>query len=388
MADPKWADDRFLDDLRRQTDPLADQAVASFLETRSLREVNYIFQTMRSDDQAILADAPPAFQDFVRQTEELPPDLDRARLDRAAEVFLRHAATSCLVLLASSLPNGYAAPCLTDILMISRDLQKEPFKRLMGVVQLLVNVTSRDAFVPGGLAVVTAQKLRLLHAGVRTIVPHYRPGHVQRFGPPVNHEDMLATLMAFSWLLIDGLRKLDLGLTDEEAEDYYYLWRIYAVLMGIHPPGAPFDDSLVPRNVEEAALFYDAYTRRQYTGPEENPAGVLLTQENLEMMVSLIPRPFRHTDLHLAPQIAMEELLGSEGLARVGMTPLVGHEHLRKAFSLCLVAEQEVADLASCGLVELVARHMFQTMIDTSRGGPVQFIVPDSVADLRSTGLA
>ena len=145
MADPKWADDRFLDELRRQTDPLADQAVASFLETRSLREINYIFQTMRSDDQAILADAPAAFQDFVRQTEALPPDIDRARLDRAAEVFLRHAVTGCLVLLASSLPNGYAAPCLTHILMISRDLQKEPFKRLMGVVQLLVNVTARDA---------------------------------------------------------------------------------------------------------------------------------------------------------------------------------------------------------------------------------------------------
>jgi len=387
MADPKWADDRFLDELRRQTDPLADQAVASFLETRSLREVNYIFQTMRSDDQAILADAPAAFQDFVRQTEALPPDIDLARLDRASEVFLRHAATACLVLLASSLPNGYAAPCLTHVLMISRDLQKEPFKRLMGVVQMIVNVTSRNAFVPGGLAVVTAQKLRLLHAGVRTIVPRYRPDYAERFGPPVNHEDMLATLMAFSYLLIDGLRKLNLALTDKEAEDYYYLWRVYAVLMGIHPPGAPFDDSLVPRNVEEAALFYDTYARRQYTGPEENPSGVVLTQENLDMMVSLIPRPLRHTELHVAPQIAMEELLGAEGLARVGIAPVAGHEHLRKIFSDCLAAEQEVTSLAPCGLVELLGRHLFQAMIDKSRGGPVQFIVPGSVEDLRSAGL-
>jgi hypothetical protein len=387
MADPKWADDRFLDDLRRQTDSLADQAVASFLETRSLREINYIFQMMRSDDQAVLAGAPAAFQDFVRQTEALPPDLDRARLDRAAEVFLRHAAAACVVLLASSLPNGYAAPCLTHILMISRDLQKEPFKRLMGVLQMIVNVTARDAFVPGGLAVVTAQKLRLLHAGVRAIVPHYRPGYAEQFGPPVNHEDMLATLMAFSYLVIDGLRKLDLGLTDEEAEDYYYLWRVYAVLMGIHPPGAPFDDSLVPRNVEEAALFYASYVRRQYTGAEDNPGGVVLAQENLDMMVSLLPRPLRHTELHLAPQIVMEELLGPEGMARVGLAPVAGHELLRKAFSVCLAAEQDVASVAPCGLVESLGRHLFATMIDTSRGGPVQFIVPGSVADLRSTEL-
>lgn len=387
MADPKWADDRFLDALRRQTDPLADRAVASFLETRSLREINYIFQTMRSDDQVLLGDAPASFQDFIRQTEALPPDLDLARLDRGSEVFLRHAATACLVLLASSLPNGYAAPCLTEILMISRDLQKEPFKRLMGVLQLIVNITSRGAFVPGGLAVVTAQKLRLLHAGVRAIVPHHRPGYAGRFGPPVNHEDMLATLMGFSWLVIDGLRKLDLGLTGEEAEDYYYLWRTYALLMGIHPEGAHFDDSLVPRTVEDAGLFYASYTRRNFTGPEENPNGILLTQENLEMMVHLIPRPFCHTELHLAPQMAMTELLGPEGMARVGMQPVSGHALLHKACCLALSVEHGLAGHAPCGLVEILSRHLFQKMIDSSRGGPVQFIVPGSVSDLRGAGL-
>jgi hypothetical protein len=387
MADPKWADDRFLDALRRQTDPPADHAVASFLSTRSLREVNYIFQNMRSDDQALLAEAPAAFQEFVRQTEALPPDLDLARLDRASEVFLRHALTACLVMLASSLPNGYAAPCLTHILMISRDLQKEPFKRLMGVLQLLVNITARDAFVPGGLAVVTAQKLRLLHAGVRAIVPHYRPAYIARYGSPVNHEDMLATLMGFSYLVIDGLKKLDLGLTEEEAEDYYYLWRVYALLMGIHPPGAPFDDSLVPRTVEDAAQFYASYARRHFTGPEENPSGVLLTQENLEMMVSMLPRPLQHTELHLAPQMVMTEVMGAEAMARVGVGPLAGHEHLRKSFHLCLSAEQGLAGGAPCGLVELLSRHLFSKMIDSSRGGPVQFIVPGSVQDLRGADL-
>jgi len=388
MADPKWADDRFLDELRRQTDPLADAAVADFLKTRSLGEINYIFQTMRSDDQPILATAPESLQAFVRQTEALPPDLDLARLDRASEIFLRHAATGCLVLLASSLPNGYAAPCLTHVLMISRDLAKDPFKRLMGVVQLLVNITSRGAFAPGGLAVMTAQKLRLLHAGVRVIVQHRRPGYAERYGPPVNHEDMLATLMGFSHLVIDGLRKLDLGLTDEQAEDYYYLWRVYALLMGIHPPGAPLDDSFVPQTVENAAQFYTSYTRRQFTGPEENPSGVVLTQDNIDMIVSLLPRPLRHTDLQVAPQIVMAELMGPEGMARVGVKPAEGHAVLRESLHLALCAEQTVAGVAPCGLAESLSRHLFDKMIDSSRGGAVQFIVPGSVADLRGAGLA
>ena len=74
---------------------------------------------------------------------------------------------------------------------------------------------------------------------------------------PVNHEDMLATIMGFSWLLIDGVRRLDLPLGHDEAEDLYYLWRVFALLMGIHPPGRPHDDSLIPPTIADAAAFYD-----------------------------------------------------------------------------------------------------------------------------------
>jgi hypothetical protein len=158
-----------------------------------------------------------------------------------------------LVLLASSLPRGYAAPCLCEILSISRDLERHPYGRLMGVVQLLINISDADAFDGTGRAVVTARKLRLLHAGVRSIAERYRPGYQARYGVPVNHEDMLATIMGFSLLLIDGIRRLRLPLADEEAEDLYYLWRTFAVLMGIHPEGRPQDDSLVPATLADAA---------------------------------------------------------------------------------------------------------------------------------------
>ena len=52
---------------------------------------------------------------------------------------------------------------------------------------------------------VTARKLRLLHAGVRTLVPRHRPDYAARFGPPVNLEDMLATIMGFSYLAFQGM---------------------------------------------------------------------------------------------------------------------------------------------------------------------------------------
>jgi hypothetical protein len=384
MGHPKWSDDRFLDELRQQGDPLADRAVAELLAQREVRAVNEIFRTLRADDTPIPDDAPAPFREFAAATRELPPGVDRGRLAHGGEVFLDHAFSASVVMLASSLPRGYAAPCLCKILSISRDLQTHPFQRLMGVIQLLVNVSSKGAFEPDGRAVVTAQKLRLLHAGVRSLTPRFRPGYEAEHGVPVNHEDMLATIMGFSYLVIDGIRRLGLRLSEHDAEDLYYLWRVYAQMMGIHPEGHPEDGSYVPASLEEAREFYGSYVRRHDTGPVQNPYGVVLTQDNLDMMASLIPKPLRWLGFGLAPRIAMAELMTPQELVRVGVRPLPGHSVMKAVIGVFLRLVQGVEKLPfSASLATL----MFQDMIDTSRGGEVTFAIPVTLAGLRSPSM-
>jgi hypothetical protein len=317
VPDSRWSDDVFLDALRRSGDPAADAAVAGLIADGGLAAVGAIFKLLRVNDTPLPPDAPQPLKDFMAASAGLPPDLDLPRLPNGGRAFLRNSLPSVVVLLASSLPRGYAAPCISEILGISGDLERHPFGRLMGVVQLLINISDADAFQPRGRAIVSAQKLRLLHAGIRAISARHRPHYQERFGVPVNHEDMLATIMGFSWLLIDGVRRLDLPLADDEAEDLYYLWRVFALLMGIHPPGRPHDDSLIPPTLADAATFYQAYVRRNDTTAERNSYGVVLTQENLKMMTSMIWWPLRLIGLGWAPRIAMTDLLTPEELARV-----------------------------------------------------------------------
>jgi hypothetical protein len=385
MGQPKWSDDRFLDGLRQQGDRQADLAVGRLVEEREVGAVNEIFKTLRADAAPIPADAPAPLREFVAATGSLPSWTDRECLARGGKVFLKHASSAAVVMLASSLPRGYAAPCLCRVLSISRDLQTHPYQRLMGVIQLLVNVSSQGAFEPNGRAVVTAQKLRLLHAGVRTLVPRFRPGYEEKFGVPVNHEDMLATIMGFSYLVIEGIQRLGLPLSAEEAEDFYYLWRVYAQMMGIHPEGKPDDDSYIPATVAEAGQFYASYVRRQDSGPAENPAGLVLTQDNLAMMSDLIPRPLRFLGLGMAPRLAMSELMTPVEMARVGVQPVAGHGSLRAVFGLVLRLAQGALDVLpfSTRLATLI----FQDMIDTSRDGVVEFCIPASLAILRSSDL-
>lgn len=367
----KWSDDGFLNSLRQQGDPEADAAIAQVVASGQKEAVGPLFKHLQANDTPLPADAPQALKDFMAASAGLPPGLDLARLHRGGEAFLQNGLSSVVVLLASSLPRGYAAPCLSEILSISQDLEGRPFDRLMGVVQLLVNISDGAAFQPRGRAVITAQKLRLLHAGVRRITRRLRPDYEKTYGAPVNHEDMLATIMAFSYLLVDGLKRLGVAMPADQADDLYALWRVFALLMAIHPPGRPHDDSLIPANLAEAGEFYASYVRRTNTGPDQNPYGPVLTQNNLAMMEWLILPPLRWMGLRLAPRLFMTELMQPDELARVGMRPLVGHRLLRSVLHVILRIGQRTGehDPIAAELAKLV----LQGMVDVDRGGRVEF---------------
>jgi hypothetical protein len=377
----QWSDDRFLDVLRQSGDPLADAAVARLRDEGGSRAVGQAFRFLQANHTPLPADAPVALKTFMQEAGGLPAGVDLARLQAGGQAFLRNALPSVVVLLASSLPRGYAAPCLTGILSISADLERHPYDRLMGVVQLLMNVSDGDAFSDDGRAIVTAKKLRLLHAGVRALADQYRPEYRARYGMPVNHEDMLATIMAFSYLLIDGIGRLGLTLPASEAEDLYYLWRVFAQVMGIHPPGRPDDASYVPSTLSEAAEFYTAYVRRTNTPAADNPAGVALTQANLAMMQRLLPPVARLLGAGLAPRLFMTELLTRGELARVGVTPLPGHQLLKALVTLVLRIGQWAGERD--GLVDTLGHLVLQGMVDVDRRGEVEFSIPFSRYDLR-----
>jgi len=367
--------------LRQSGDPLADAAVARVKLEGGARAVAGAFRHLQGNASPIPPEAPPALHDFIDATGGLPARVDTARLSAGAAAFLENALPSVVVLLASSLPRGYAAPCLTEILSISRDLERHPYDRLMGVVQLLVNISADDGFGRDGRALITAKKLRLLHAGIRVLTDQYRPDYRARFGVPVNHEDMLATIMAFSYLVVDGIGRLGLPLADTEAEDFYYLWCVFAQVMGIHPPGQPDDASLIPANLTEAAEFYASYVRRTNTMPAGNPYGVTLTEDNLAMMKGLLPPIARLCGLGFAPYLCMTELMSREELARVGCTPMVGHRVLKTVLGLVLRVGQWTGHHDA--FISHVAHLVLQGMVAVDRRGEVAFSIPFSRLDLR-----
>jgi hypothetical protein len=379
----KWADDAFLDSLRAEGDALADATVERLAREGGTGDVSRVFQMLRANGDPLPSDAPPPFVEFFDATRALGPDVDMGRVKRGEAVYLRHSLTAALVLLAKSLPEGYAAPNLTEVLAISGDLGHHPYRRLLGVLQLVVNISSTRGFEDGGRAVISAQKMRLLHAGVRRIVHKKLPDFSKRYGVPVNHEDMLGTLMGFSYLVIEGLRTLDVGLLDDEAEDLYYVWRVFGRCVGIHPTGDATSFEYLPETIDDCAAFYESYARRHYVDAADNPKGVELAQANLQMMQDLLSRHGHWPGLKSLPRAYMFELMGDEMCARIGLDRTAEGFLESLADHLLPPILQGVSDLLPGKIAEKISDLIFQGLIDHSYGQSVEFLVPDDVEDLR-----
>lgn len=380
----RFSDDAFLDHLRTLGDARADRSVAELLEEHGAGAVSRIFRTLDAVEETLPEGTPRAFVTFFDEARELAFPVDAERVARGRQAFFDHAFPAALVLLARSLPAGYAAPCLSRILHMTGNLDRHPYRRLLGVLQLIVEVGSEEDFSGPGAARVAAVKLRLLHAGIRHLTHEHLPDYEARYGVPVNLEDMLATIMGFSYLVVDGLKQLDVGLSEEAAEDYYYIWAIFARLMGIHPPGEPGSDAYVPRDLTEAARFYAAYSRRQFVGARDNPEGVTLARHNLEMLRDMLPRTARRLGGGLIPRIYMWDLLGPEAARRVGIRPLPGHALLGAVLLRLPHLWLRLAGALdpSGHLHRDLARATFQGLIDRRFGGEVEWVVPTNLDDL------
>src|SRR5690606_30065619 len=55
------------------------------------------------------------------------------------------------------------------------------------------------------------------------------------WGEPINQLDMSGTLLLFSTVALDGLRKFGFTITPEESESLIQLWRYAGYLLGVDP---------------------------------------------------------------------------------------------------------------------------------------------------------
>jgi hypothetical protein len=120
------------------------------------------------------------------------------------------------------------------------------------------------ALASRGRGVRTAQKVRLMHAGVRYLLLERRAPawDAAKLGLPINQEDLAGTLLTFSLVTLDALDRLGVAVSSAEASAWLHAWKVVGHLLGIR-------EDMLPVDIADARALMDSIRARQWTSSDD-----------------------------------------------------------------------------------------------------------------------
>ncbi len=270
-----------MDALCSAGDELADATVATLFEHGETRVFNTLMRYVSTVGAPLPDGLPEVALEYLHVTRTPPVWVDWEEMERARLFFLDNNVHISTALSFAAMPACYLVPRVARLLSATHALDY-PAKRMAETGQFTVYLMRPDAFEAGSRFVPAAQKVRLLHAAVRHHLVRENRWDVDALGTPICQEDMIGGQMFFSLLVLDSLHRLNIHMSVEGAEAYFYAWRVVGAMLGV-------DQDHVPRCLESARQFLDLYMTR-YMGPSEE--GAHLTRQLIDLYEGVVPGTF------------------------------------------------------------------------------------------------
>ena len=270
--------DNQLTQARTHTDAPADNAIKTLFAKLAPAQTYEWLQWLTTEN----TDIPTDYQDisyFFVDNSILPIWADLERMKNASLFFQKNKENILFTLGTYSLPYCYAAKNGVKVLFLSKRLQTDAKKRLEETANFLINITSKDIFSENILGNISENKniskgaficlkIRLLHASIRHFVINKTVWNATEWGEPINQEDMAGTNLSFSYIILQGLKKMNIPFTDVEAENYLHLWNVIGYFLGV-------EEEFLPDTMKESFWLDKLIAERQFAPSEE---GKILTK--------------------------------------------------------------------------------------------------------------
>jgi hypothetical protein len=190
-----------------------------------------------------IPEAPSAMRALIDQAAEVPAWVDWDTCDRGGRLLMRAGPLGGAVLGARSLVLGYASPGGNKPLVFSGRLKEQAGRRLNETACFVQAVCRPGGMRPFAEGWRITLKVRLIHAQVRRMILASGRWDAASWGLPINQHDLAGTTLLFSAAIIDGLRKLGMNVSAEEADRYIHLWRWVGRTIGVHPDVLPASEA-------------------------------------------------------------------------------------------------------------------------------------------------
>ncbi|MER5411901.1 oxygenase MpaB family protein [Streptomyces virginiae] len=270
-----------MDALRQTGDRLADATVATLFERGEVGKFNTLMRYVSTAGAPLPDGLPDVAREYLEATSVPPSWVDWGEMEKARLFFIDNNVHISTALSFASMPACYLVPHVAKLLSTTHGLAY-PSKRMAETGQFTVHLMRPDAFEAGSRFIPAAQKVRLLHASIRHHLVREDRWDIAALGTPICQEDMIGGQMFFSLLVLDSLHRLNIHMSTEGAEAYYYAWRVVGAMLGV-------DQEAVPATLDEARGFLDRYMIR-HMGPSEE--GAHLTRQLIDLYEEIVPGTF------------------------------------------------------------------------------------------------
>lgn len=352
-------------------DPLADSAVAALSDSDRSSRMRVIEAALEGD----LASVPAPLRDLVTRAGVIPPWLDWERLRRAHDVFLRPGFLGGLVLGLRSLVHGYAAPAGNKPLAFSGRLKERADRRLAETGKFVTAVTALDGLRPGALGWKLVLRVRLMHAEVRRLVLASGRWSHEAYSEPINQHDMLATILLFSSVFIDGIRLLGVDVTPTEADDFQHLFRWVGELIGVEP-------ALLPATHAEATRL-GAFIHLTQGPPDDDSRELVNSLLDGPLRQARTPRDRRRAERQIAVARGLCRSLIGDDLADALRLPRDYHRYWTPGIrtTLRLLETTRRGSPRINAFVQLLGKRYWDFTVERGLGGvPARYDLPERLA--------
>ncbi|GAB4032936.1 oxygenase MpaB family protein [Spirosoma gilvum] len=268
-----------LNQYRQQGDAPADAVIAAVVATNGPAGLRSLMSWLTDTTDFITASQHPAVQDFFASNNQLPAWADSTTMSRGMRFFQKNAQQIGLILGFFSLPYSYLGANGAQVLWLTERIKNDTVRRLRETGEWVFAVNNEKEW-SSGKAIARTVKIRLIHAGARWFSLHSGRWNMD-WGYPVNQEDMAGTNLAFSYIVLLGLRKIGIQASEQDEEAYLHHSNVISYLNGV-------TGELLPKNLREAFILHQAILRRQFAPSE---AGVGLTRALLNAMTDVLTSP-------------------------------------------------------------------------------------------------
>lgn len=263
--------------LYNQIDELGDQVVKETYLKLPYKEASSIIKKYSTEPISKKSEGSENLKKFFLQFQKSPDWFDENLANIGARFCMRTGANGLIVLRDFTLMGGYDFGYLNKPLMFTGALKKGAVKRLKDTLEFWVTVTRENALKPYSEAHQLIIRTRLMHSYARLKIKEKTENwDDENWGAPINSWDMIATYTGFSLIFMQGLKKLEIIISDEEEKGLFHLWKYIGHLLGI-----PFE--YLPDDCQQATEQFYWWTTIQGKGDEDSThLAKALLQENLE----------------------------------------------------------------------------------------------------------